>query len=385
MPRRPKPYEYRGWYVTSYGGHAHQRLVPVEAGLKQAEIALAKVIVETEQRRKTEAVREATGHVTVAQAIEDLLQWKATEVRDVTARGYEYQLNYFMKWLDAQDRKLGRNRLVSSIIERDGIAYKRHLLKEQKLAAASANRFIVAVKILLNWVSKRARRNKYGVTENPWTEIKLARERQRERIATDEEFQVLLDNTSKERFRDMLLVLRHTTMRPWELRRLKWEHIHWNTHQIVLPADDVKTKSRRPMTMLPIVEEVLARRLAEARGLTTITPAGYVFPGAGAAGNGTRYDPSVPLANHTFSPWFSLLISRCAQRGLIQQIKNGEPLTPRSLRHTRITEMCRQNLPINVVMTEAGHTNPKTTMRYVHLGGEIAQMVRDKARQASVG
>jgi hypothetical protein len=33
MPRRAKPYKYRGWYVTDSGGVPHHKLCPVELGM----------------------------------------------------------------------------------------------------------------------------------------------------------------------------------------------------------------------------------------------------------------------------------------------------------------------------------------------------------------
>src|SRR4051794_1027484 len=46
MPRKAKPFLYRGWYCTNAGGVPQQKLCKEEEGFKKAEIALARLIVQ---------------------------------------------------------------------------------------------------------------------------------------------------------------------------------------------------------------------------------------------------------------------------------------------------------------------------------------------------
>jgi hypothetical protein len=46
MPRRPKPFLYRGWYCTNVGGVPQQKLCKEEEGYRQAELALARLLVQ---------------------------------------------------------------------------------------------------------------------------------------------------------------------------------------------------------------------------------------------------------------------------------------------------------------------------------------------------
>src|SRR4029077_16524368 len=51
MPRRPKPYKYRGWYVTDAGGVPHHKLSPVELGMVEAERELRKYLTRMDEAR----------------------------------------------------------------------------------------------------------------------------------------------------------------------------------------------------------------------------------------------------------------------------------------------------------------------------------------------
>jgi hypothetical protein len=51
MPRKPKPYAYRGYSCTSIGGVQHQKLCRVEEGLQQAEFASARLLEQLTSRQ----------------------------------------------------------------------------------------------------------------------------------------------------------------------------------------------------------------------------------------------------------------------------------------------------------------------------------------------
>src|SRR5207248_10293457 len=51
MPRRAKPYKYRGWYVTDAGGVPHHKLSPVELGMVEAERELRKYLTRLDRER----------------------------------------------------------------------------------------------------------------------------------------------------------------------------------------------------------------------------------------------------------------------------------------------------------------------------------------------
>ncbi len=233
-----------------------------------------------------------------------------------------------------------------------------------------------SAKILLNWAAKASRRY---IDFNPWEEIGYLTERARKRIITDEEFTHLLANCADGNisggardFREQLLVLRHTGMRPGELRLLKWGYVQWDRHKIVFPPTVIKTRSRRAVTMTEKVEQVLGERKKRCGE-------GYVFPGVGTNIDGKRAAVASDRHIHAgpFSQRFRRLFNRCVELGLIEKEKSGEKLVLYSSRHTRITELVTNGLGMKVVMEEAGHKVPNTTNRYMHLADkDVTNQVR---------
>src|SRR5262249_13592307 len=155
------------------------------------------------------------------------------------------------------------------------------------LGNTSVNHHIRAAKTLLEWACKPSRRQKYGLAVNEWQEIGPLTEKPRERLITDEEFQYLLDHCTHgngsgggKDFSESLITLRHSTMRPGELRMLRWEYIQWDSNRIVFPPQVIKTRKRREVTLIDRVKKCLKTRkvrLEQARGKAS----GYVFPATG--------------------------------------------------------------------------------------------------------
>lgn len=403
MPRPPKPYVFRDWYVTNYGGVDKQKLCKVDEGLKAATIALARLMVQ-----RTDAQQEGTlgvsgagkatakpkrgrgesygdglagpGEKTVAEVFDEFLDFKESETDPETYKHYCGKLAAFYE-------RFG-TRGIRSITLKDGLAYKKWLIEtkpwkkgkktEKGVGPTTVNHHIRAARTLFNWAKMSSRGY---IDRNPWEEIRYLPEKGRERLITDEEFSHLLAQCtdgggvigSAQDFRERLIVLRHTTFRPGELRKLKWAYIRFEKHQIVFPPEVIKTKSRRAVTMLDTVEEVLKerKRRLEARRLK---PKGYVFPGAGKDEQGKRVaaagDQEKTIEANSFSQRFRRLCDRCVELGLIEEEKGGERLVLYSSRHTRITELVASNIPMKAVMDEAGHKVPATTNRYTHLADE---------------
>jgi integrase len=179
-----------------------------------------------------------------------------------------------------------------------------------------------------------------------------------------------------------LVALRHTTMRPQELRELKWEYIRWDEHRIVFPAEVIKTRSRREVSMLDVVEEALEKWKRRLEGFGIRPHGRYVFPrhghheGVRVAGLGERKQSAGKVSQR-----FRRLFERCVKRGLIEKEIAGERLVPYSTRHTRITELKVEGVGQTETMREAGHTNPLTTERYTHMASNhVTQTVRNKSK-----
>jgi integrase len=328
---------------------------------------------------------------TVAKVHDEFLDFKEANNSEGTYTWYRDKLKPFFKRF--------AHLPVASLTLNDGFAYKKWLVSEKPWKKGKAdrvgvgdttvNQYIRAAKTLLGWASESSRRSEYGVQRNEWEEIRYEPEKPRERILTDEEFRDLLDHCTDGNvtggardFREILVTLRYTTMRPGELRKLRWDYIHWDHGLIVFPAKVIKIRRRREVTMIRAVQVVLQARKARCeQGGQQV--GGYVFPAAGKDRNGKRaaVNSERPITQPALSQRFGRLVQRCIDGGLIRAEKNGERIVPYTTRHTRITEMFVLGHDHATVMHDAGHLNPNTTERYKHFAGpDVAKKINSLDR-----
>jgi hypothetical protein len=120
MARRAKPFRYRGWYCTNAGGVAQQKLCREEEGYKNAEIALARLLVQRDDAKKEgnltvpgPGIRAelppvlptqqfATGLAgpqpkTVAEVYDDFMAVKKAETAEETYEWYQDKLDTFFE------------------------------------------------------------------------------------------------------------------------------------------------------------------------------------------------------------------------------------------------------------------------------------------------
>ncbi|HJZ90745.1 MAG TPA: site-specific integrase [Gemmataceae bacterium] len=331
---------------------------------------------------------------TVPQALDDFMMHVKSEVSEASYRWYSEKLwPLYHRYSDWP---------VNRLTYQEGLKYKTWLREEKEwrrgkkgpvqkgLSNTTVNHHLRAARTFLGWCSKPSRRLSYGLAVSPWEEIGYMDDKPRERLITDEEFEHLLDNCedgntrgAAVEMREQLLVLRFTTMRPQELRVLKWDYVQWEQHRIVFPATVVKTRKRREVSMIEVVEQALGERRNRLEAAGVRCGARYVFPlpahlnGVLQAGIGDRLQSA-----GKFSQRFRRLVERCVAKGLIQKEKAGERIVPYSTRHTRITELFTEGNTQAVVMYDAGHTNPLTTERYKHLAGShVTESIRKLSKK----
>lgn len=76
--------------------------------------------------------------------------------------------------------------------------------------------------------------------------------------------------------------------------------------------------------------------------------------------------------------WVSTLISSAAKLAGLKQ-----PVWPHVLRHTRITELLNNGMTLQAASVMAGHSDPKTTMRYYHQKASLLKEEYDNAMPKS--
>lgn len=384
MARKPGFYKKGDWYVTSAGGIQHQKLCRVSEGTKAAGIQLARLMVK--QADEPKQIKQ-NAIPTLAEAHDAFLDVKEVEISHGGYCWYRINLKDLYEMFGTKK--------VRDVTYEDAVAYKKSLIKRE-LQPTTINARLEAAKIFFNWVRMPSRRQRYGVIDSPFLEIKLMTATGRERLVTQEEFDAItakfkrMERAVEGGYQDnveLFTILRHTTMRPGEIRHLRWEYIRFKEHRIIFPDNVIKTRNRREVTMLDIVEDILTARRERLQRHGNNTEEGFVFFTPPKIGKGKRnaniYSGKM-ISSHVLSERWKETVNACAKDGTVKKLKNGETLVPYSSRHTRITELVMEQHPLPVIMAEAGHLQAKTTMKYVHLAGsQVVDSIRknEKGKQ----
>ena len=110
-----------------------------------------------------------------------------------------------------------------------------------------------------------------------------------------------------------MAVLRYTTMRPGELRVMKWDDIQLDQDRVAFPPDVIKTRKRREIVLLDVVKDVLIARCKRIEGIIGTKPRGYVFPLPGMDPDGKTtagIGDEMQNGGH-FADKFRRLVARC--------------------------------------------------------------------------
>jgi len=406
MPRRPAAYVKGGKFCTSAGGVQHRPLCDASKGRRHADLCLARFLVQLDEWKaaggrpadfvfrdgETAPPTRPSASPTVPEALMAFFDRCKADCSPAT-----------LEWVVEKARPLNERfalRTMASITTAD-IQSLKSWLKDEKpwnrgkrafkgLSNTTVNHHLRAFKSFFNWACKPSRRKTYGLLDNPAEEVEFLVDKQRERVITDEEMAHLLANCADGSvrhgatdFREALTVMMSTTMRPQELRLLKWEYVRWDTHMAVFPPEVVKTRKRRETTLLDNVEQALRARMSRLEGLGLDLVGKHVFcrpgkvDGVRTAGAGEK-----PMTARALSHRFRLLFERCVRLGLVEKEKAGERLVSYSSRHGRITRLAVQGVSPDVIMRDAGHANPATTQRYIHLAStHVADAIRAKDRR----
>lgn len=374
MARKPGFYAKDNWYVTSVGGKQHHKLCRVAEGKKNAEYLLAKLLVKQEEEPKP---LKKGAVPTVAETHDDFLDAKSVESAAGTYEFYKINLKGFYEEYGARELK--------SLSYQDGIEYKKSLM-DAKYGNNTINARLQAVKAMLTWASAPSRQQKYLLMSNPFSELKRMLQGSRERVITEGEFTAVMAmmfkrgdsrvDGGKQNATEVFTLMKLTTMRPQELRCLRWEYIRWNEHKVVYPAQVIKTRRRREITLIDDAKNLLLARRERLKAAGNDVSDGFVFfepsaqPQKSKRGhNRLSYNvySGKPVSASALSSKWRRAIKLAAKAGTIVESTDVGTLVPYSFRHTRITELVLENHPFPVVMAEAGHASPKTTIRYVHL------------------
>lgn len=351
MPRRPsgKPWfhESSGYWCSTVGGkRAYLDKDPTAARRKLRALLAA-------QRRRELGAEDEWLDEPFAQLVDEFLDDIRARKKPATYEAYRYRL-------------LRALRLVG-LKTRVGELKKIHLARiEQKMTGryspTTVKDTIAAVQAVMAWAVRHDL-----VLENPLVGYQKPAARRRTRTVTDAEFNALLAK-SDPAFRRVLLALRLTGCRPAEVRSLVWEWVDLSQSLWVFPDHKTITQQRQPTPRyVPLPPEI--QRMCEELAKRSHRPTDHVF----LHSRGEPYTKDALCRR----------MSQVRKKAGIQ-LKAGEQLVLYCNRHTFGTVAAGQVSDLELAGL-LGHTDVRTTQKYVHLSAERIKRIRSRVVQQAPG
>jgi integrase len=347
MSRRAKPFFWRGGWYTDAGGV--RRLLAEGRENRKAAVLALELLLEEQRRRPFPAAPLAPA-IGIKELIDRFAEALPADTPASSLRNYRFLLG----------RLAGRfgNRKAAGITRAEALAWQGRLASEH--APETVNTVLKAARRLFNWAIRDG-----GILTgpNPFTGVKNLEARPRSRLETHEEFRAVCEAAGPD-LREVLVSLRYTSARPGEARGLEWRMVDWQRKLWVLPEHKIsrtsKVKVPRVIAFPPEVEEVLRRRLAQARSERVFT---------------------TPWGR----PWTMERLSRAfkaaREKAGIEE-KDGERLYLYSSRHTILTEAVRSGVTGPQLQALGGWTSLAMARRYVHLDEADVYRIGMRAAEA---
>jgi len=224
-------------------------------------------------------------------------------------------------------------------------------LKAEKKSKYTINHYFALLKAMFNY----ATREEKSSGKNPINEIRPYTVDEKRREYSPEELKQIFDAVEKierearanalidKNAKNIVLILLYTGMRVGELLNLKWENVRKD--RIVMKRSETKQRKEKVIPITPVLQRILEDLKSKEKG------DGYVLPLTRRRGS-------------MLSGWTNHLLRK------IRKHSGIEDFVFHNLRHTASTIMVSQALGQGVgladVMKVLGHSQVKTTMRYLH-------------------
>jgi integrase len=370
MPRLPDPFPHRGWWVSDAGG-PRTRLVPLSATKAEARQALIRVLAE----RDRQGVKRPTA-ATVRELANAFLDHVEANKSRATYLQYRNGLNRLTRFLGHRparsitrhDAQKFRDRLATAKDPETGKPLAWALADDgAELAGRTKNVALIAAQVMYGWAIEA---ETFGLVKNPFrlTQEERFPEGGRKRVLTDAEFKRLM-GAARGPFKHVLFTLRWMPLRPQDLRNLRWKGgpnvvdldqgiLHFGKDKTSRRRKD---KTARIVALPPPVLKLLKRR--------RLLGDEWCFVNA----NRGQYTTS----------GICQTMRRCRERAGLMADENGEEVVLYHNRHTVLSQAATV-LTASELQAFAGHTDYRTTQKYVHLAGkaEAAKDLATKAREA---
>jgi len=219
----------------------------------------------------------------------------------------------------------------------DPIVRRGKIVQGKRLSFATINRELAFLRFLLNLAEDD------GIIERaPKIKLPTEKDRKRDRIASDDEYQALLGYMRRPAQR-VLIGLFETATRVNELLRIKWDqHVDEKAGFIRLKADETKEKKPRSIPISPALKGVLNELKAEQRKIGSIS-------------------------NRVFTNNGRPILSIRTAFELAREKADIQDLHLHDFRHTAITRWSAMGIPREIVMAASGHHSIQIHDGYVNI------------------
>ncbi len=226
-------------------------------------------------------------------------------------------------------------------ITADGLERFKQARLEQRLSPSTVNRDLACMRRILLFA---VRQDVIASTPFMAHKIEFLEERRRERILTFDEERKYLAGAGQP-LRDVATIMLELGMRPGEVFSIRREDVHLGAVPAFLHIPSGKTGNAvRDVPITKRANEVLKARLSKAKG-------SYLFPRR----VGTGHDWSAPMTELEPAHRKALRESKVARFRIYD------------LRHTAATRAAEAGADVLSLAKLLGHSDLKTTERYVHL------------------
>jgi integrase len=211
---------------------------------------------------------------------------------------------------------------------------------------------------------------------NPFAKVKKPHRSQRRRILSRSDMLRLL-RKSKPVFRRFLLAMRETIARPQEIRSLQWEDLQLTGS--FTDADDALQAGRACF----VLWDYKCRELRRDADTPRLIPISRRLGRLLLRLKSRLTNASGPIFLNLYGKPWSNNASRLRMRRLRNALgwmpdRRGESVVCYSLRHTSATFAASLGIRDRTLADLMGHTNTKTTSRYLHLTTEHLQQALDQ-------
>lgn len=366
MPHFPKPFCRRRatgmfWYVSIF---KDGKRVQISLGSEQEKAfeEYHRLMQQHRQSDEHQAVSSETFGGVAGAYVADLAGRRKPNTVDAAS----YRLRYAVEFLDPATPIKDVRRFHLAAIEKGmreatkQIGPKDDQKTVKRFGPTTINSVLSAVQAVVAWAVETDR-----IPSNPVAKYKKPAQRSRTRVMTDDEFQQLLRAAhANAPLRRILIAARYTGCRPCELRQLTWGMVDFRSGIWIIPIESHKTGTQQKTPKPRIVP--LSPKIVRLCGWLS-----------------ARRTSELVFLNEDGNAWtkdsLGLAFRRARERAGIAD-HGGEKIVLYTSRHSFGTKVAKDHGLLTAAAL-MGHTNVRTTQKYVHLSQDDLVEMRKKVSE----